>query len=105
MVHTKKNYTKHKSNTMKKQSYSCETTYCGLHKWYNEKFEKLGWMILAKKKGYMDKVNTYLNSLYRLKMAIQHKINHIHDKDKKDDLKIMLYNVLILIEHANKDLK
>ena len=94
-----------KQGTMRSHRKCCETTFQGLHEWTHEKFEKLGWMILAKKKGHMDKVNEYLNSLNRLKQAIEEKHMDMRDKDKKDDLEIMLYNVNVLCEHAEKDLK
>ena len=100
--HTRKHTKKH--TTRKNYNYSLETTFHGLHKWQEAKFEKLGWMILAKSKGHMDKVMAYINSLHRLRQSIIQKINHIHDKDKKEDLKIMLNNVNILCEHADKDL-
>jgi len=67
-------------------------------------FEELGWMILAKNRGMMDKTSTYKNTIQRLKESILKKHASVRDKDKKDDLKIMLDNVDILIEHANKDL-
>jgi hypothetical protein len=75
----------------------------GLHEWYENKFEKLGWMILAKDKGYNDKIMCYKTSLNRLKTAIEHKMTHIHEADRKEDLQIMLHNVKILVDHVNKD--
>jgi SMC interacting uncharacterized protein involved in chromosome segregation len=82
----------------------CDATFYGIHKWYKAMFEELGWMILAKTRGMLDKTSTYKNSLGRLKQAIVKKHASVHDKDKKDDLKYMLDNVDILIEHANRDL-
>ena len=82
----------------------CDATFDGIYAWYKKLFEKLGWMILAKKHGMVDKTATYKHSLEKLKIAITKKWKNIHDKDKKDDLGIMLENVEILIEHANKDL-
>jgi hypothetical protein len=83
----------------------CEHTFHGLQRWYENKFEKLGWMLLAKDYGYNDKIVEYKSSLARLKQAIEHKLTHMKDADKKYDLKIMHRNINILIEHANKDFK
>jgi hypothetical protein len=99
----KKQIYKHK--TMR-HSHGCQpVTFHCLHKWMEEKFEKLGWMILAKKMGHTDKITSYLHSLDRLKNSITHKMEHMRDTDKGEDLEIMLYNVNILCEHATKDLK
>jgi hypothetical protein len=81
----------------------CEVTMHGIHKWYEAEFEKLGWMILAKHKGFYDKIATYKNSLTRLRDDIIHKIGHVHEVDRKTDLKIMLHNVEILMEHVKAD--
>ena len=80
-----------------------EATYHGLQEWYTAKFEKLGWMILAKERGMMDKVLSYQNSIHRLHSALDHKIKHMRDKDKKADLIIMKKNVEILLEHVKAD--
>jgi hypothetical protein len=93
MKHTEKNHSQ----------YDFETTYQHLIVWYKEKFEKLGWMILAKKYGMMDKVLEYQNSIQRLYHSICKKIKSIHDKDTKADLLIMKKNVEYLLEHVKKD--
>jgi len=109
MVKTRKHPIRHsKKKTMHHTSMhhgEHETTFHGLHKWMECKFETLGWMILAKKRGHMDKVRSYLHSVHRLREAIQHKMTHMRDMDKRDDLEIMLHNVNILCEHADRDLK
>jgi len=76
----------------------------GLKKWHQAMFEKLGWMILAKKKRYTEKVGSYLISLSRLQNKLECKIQSVKDEDKKNDLKIMLVDVNILVEHAKRDL-
>lgn len=82
----------------------CEATFDGIQHWYVKKFEKLGWMILAKNHGHEEKVKEYKHSLKMLKEAIEHKLTHVTENDRKHDLMIMHHNVKILIEHANKDL-
>jgi len=82
----------------------CDATFHGLGHWYKHLFEELGWMILAKSRGMTDKIAVYLNSITRCKMAIEQKIHKTRDSDKKEDLKIMHHNIVILMEHAQKDL-
>ena len=83
----------------------CDATTQGLHNWYKEMFEKLGWMVLAHSRGMTDKIQTYLNSLERLLMALQQKIAKMRDPDNKEDLVIMLKNVEELLSHSQKDFK
>lgn len=83
----------------------CDATMHGLYQWYKEMFEKLGWMVLAQSRGMTDKIQTYLNSLQRLHMALEQKISKIHDADKKEDLTIMLKNVEELLSHSQKDFR
>ena len=98
----KHNKTMHKKNW--KEECCCEHTFCGLSHWHKAMFEKLGWMILAKKMGYHDKIETYRNSIRRLKEAIVHKLkHHTQDHDRKEDLKIMWGHVCELEDHVNKD--
>ena len=86
------------------QGFCCEATHHGLQEWYKMKFEKLGWMILAKERGMDDKVMEYKNAVNRLEKAIEHKLKyHTKDIDRKDDLKIMLDNVAVLKQHVEKD--
>ena len=77
-----------------------QATNDGLIKWYNEMFEKLGWMVLAKSNGMRDKIVSYKHSLNRLKQHLECKITATFDMDKTNDLKIMLNNVKILISHT-----
>ena len=81
-----------------------DVTFCGLSHWYKHAFEKLGWMILAKKNGMGEKVTTYKHSLDMLQHDIKTKIKTTRDPDRKADLKIMWDNLNILIEHAKIDL-
>ena len=111
MSDTDKKYKGGKRRTMKRkhskteypEDYGCGVTTHGLHKWYASMFEKLGWMILAEHRGYKDKIATYKKSLLRLKNDIEEKIDQVDDHDKKTDLKIMHYNLEVLIKHVNKD--
>ncbi len=81
----------------------CETTMKGLNSWYKSVFEKLGWMILAKEHGMTDKVKVYVNSIYRIHMAIDQRIKKTSDSDRMEDLRIMKKNVEILLAHVQKD--
>jgi hypothetical protein len=94
MRHTRKNRKPIESN---------DITFYNIEVWYKAKFEHLGWMLLAKRDGYTDKVMTYKNGVLRLRDAIDKKIRKIHDKDRKADLIIMKKNVELLIEHIDKD--
>jgi predicted ATP-binding protein involved in virulence len=82
---------------------AADVTFHGIELWYKHKFEHLGWMLLAKRDGYTDKVMAYKNSTLRLRDTIDRKIRKVHDKDKKADLVIMKNNVELLIEHSDKD--
>jgi len=81
----------------------CNATMHGLHHWYTELFEKLGWMVLAKERGMTDKIKNYMNSLSMLKIALEQKMNKVNELDHKDDISIMLENVKILIHHSKSD--
>jgi hypothetical protein len=75
----------------------------GLNKWFDEAFEKLGWMVLAKARGHKDKIISYMKSLYRLRKALRQKIENVSQVDRKNDLEIMHHNLDILIAHAQRD--
>ena len=96
---------KNTNRTRKIPGNCCETTFHGLNKWYKSMFEKLGWMVLAKERGMTDKVKAYVNSLYRIHMAIEQKMKKTDDKDKMEDLRIMKKNIQILLAHVQKDFK
>lgn len=101
MATAKKRYV-HKNKTVK--TVSCfDVTMSSIHHWYKSMFEKLGWMILAKHHGITDKIFTYKNNLERLKCAIEEKIKNTRDHDKKEDLKIMHGELMVLIDHVAKD--
>ena len=100
MVKTRKSK-KGGRHTQKKQSHA---TFHGLHRWHNALFEELGWMVLAKMHGMNDKTTTYINSLHRFKTAVENKLEHTKDSDKRADLKILHSNISVLIGHAHKDL-
>ena len=80
-----------------------QATNDGLIKWYNDMFEKLGWMMLAKSNGMKDKIVSYKHSINRLREHLECKIMETFDMDKINDLKIMLNNVKILL-HSCKNL-
>jgi hypothetical protein len=81
----------------------CDATFHGLHIWSKTMFEQLGWMVLAKEHGMVDKLSTYKNSIMRLKMAIEKKMKSMKDADKKEDLMIMHDNVCCLEKHVMSD--
>ena len=74
----------------------------GLQYWFESKFEKLGWMVLAKEHGNKLKVSSYLQSISHLIQCLEDKILSVHDIDKKEDLKIMLEHTEILSKAAHK---
>jgi hypothetical protein len=100
----RKRHRKHHRGTKKMRGEKkCEATMAGITQWYVSVFEKLGWMVLAKNKGYNDKIETYKNSLRRMKECIENKLVSVVEEDRKADLRIMHHNLLLLIDHVNKD--
>ena len=79
-----------------------QCTMHGLQHWFEAKFEKLGWMAVAKEHGNTLKVRSYLQSVSHLKECIKDKISTVHDLDRKDDLKIMLDHTETLSTAAHK---
>jgi hypothetical protein len=100
-----KNTNKNRTRKNKIPGNCCETTFHGLNKWYKSMFENLGWMVLAKERGMTDKVKAYLNSIYRIHIAIHQKIKSTFDKDRIQDLEIMGDNIKVLLAHVQKDFK
>jgi hypothetical protein len=91
---------------------SVKTTTCGLIKWTEKMFEKLGWMVLAMKevedgtsvKSQMTrKLKSYGETLIVLEKSIELKISTVKDEDKKDDLKVELERVRTLRTFFNKN--
>ena len=83
-----------------KNKHKC--TMHGLQHWFEAKFEKLGWMAIAKEYGHDLCVRSYLQSISHLKECIKDKWNSVHDSDRKDDLKIMLDHTQTLMTAAHK---
>jgi hypothetical protein len=80
-----------------------DPTYYSLLLWYNSSFEKFGSMILEKHNGYSDKVSSYKTDVLRLRDCISKKHSKINAPSKKEDLRIMLDNIEVLIKHMKKD--
>lgn len=74
----------------------------GLNKWTCYMFETLGWMVLAKSKGYDSKIVAYKDSLGHLITSLQTKIKKVKDIDTRDDLKILLEHVMVLKQTVSK---
>lgn len=79
-------------------------TFRGLHHWYDAKFEKLGWMVLAKAKGHTEKVTAYKTGINRLLKSIAHVSSEYQDPDRKHDLAVLHMNTLELKHFVEKTL-
>ena len=90
-----------KTRSLKKCKY--QATYTWLNLWFKSEFEKLGWMVLAKEKGMHEKVRTYVHGVQRLHDLLECKIQETMDKDRLDDLTIMLQDVKLLLAHCKRD--
>ena len=77
-------------------------TFCGVSEWHKAMFEKFGWMLLAKEKGYGFKVVAYKKAIDHLLMTIKHLMGEYMDPDKKHDLAVLLMNVECLKANAAK---
>ena len=74
----------------------------GLTHWYKSMFEKLGWMVIAKAKGYTDKVKAYKHSIDHLLRSMKHVSGEYEDHNRKHDLHVMMMYTEKLKECAAK---
>jgi hypothetical protein len=75
-------------------------TFHGLHDWSSRMFEKLGWMLLAKRNYNKDAIKCYLKGLKHLQTEINLKRKETIDQDRRKDLEELNENVSYLMEHA-----
>jgi len=79
-----------------------DVTFHGLHKWVCSMYEKLGWMAKAMQHDNSLKVQAYIESLAHLESSIKRKHEKTRDADNRDDLMILLNQVLILQTYMKK---
>jgi hypothetical protein len=106
MPKTAKRIHAHKHNATKRLNVSCKypATMQGLSQWYKAMFEKLGWMILVKKKRENPaKITAYKRSLKLLEKKLECKLESTQETDRKADIQILLDDLKVLIKHANRD--
>jgi hypothetical protein len=80
-----------------------DATMNGISAWYKDVFERLGWMILAKAKGFNDKIVSYKNSIKRLLKTIDHVSAEYESANRKHDLGVLRMNLMALWEHVQRD--
>ena len=93
---------KHNHSSGKGKLPEHSATFHGLHEWHKAKFEKLGWMLLAKAKGMNYKVDAYKKSIDRLIASIKHVSAEYKDPDRKHDLAVLLMNTECLRDFVRK---
>jgi hypothetical protein len=59
-------------------------------------------MVLAKNEGNNLKVDSYMDTICRLKAMLMKKMGQVHEKDHKDDLQILYNDTCILWRAADK---
>jgi len=75
----------------------------GVQEWYVGKFEKLGWMVLAKEEGNMEKIAEYKKSIEHLLEVIEHLSGEYEDHDRKHDLAVLAKKTKCLLSFVNKN--
>jgi len=102
--HTKRMRMRSNTHTHSKYHISnLDRTMHSLEKWTQHMFKELGWMVLAKSYGHYDKINAYKQSAKKLHESLLYKLKHSHEPDRKDDLKVLIKEVDILMAHIEKD--
>jgi hypothetical protein len=79
-----------------------DATFHGLHKWLKHKYEKLGWMCLAKHHGNTTKIAAYMDSIERLHSSLEKKLSELEENDRKKDIEILMDDVCVLQHAAHK---
>jgi hypothetical protein len=72
---------------------SSDATMHGLQKWMKHMFELFGMIAFSNRNGHSSKALSYLDSIERLKASLIKKIKEVEEKDRADDLKILLEKV------------
>ena len=80
------------------------STMKGIHHWHTRMFEKLGWMVLAKAKGYDFKVEAYKKSINHLLKTIDHVSAEYVNQNRKHDLNVLRMNTVCLQDFVRKHL-
>lgn len=78
-----------------------DCTFHGLHKWHNHMFEHLGWMAMAQKHHNQLKMDSFIDSINRLRECLAKKLQKTRDYDRKQDLSILLDNTMCLKDCAH----
>jgi len=83
-----------------------DISYPGIVQWNKMVFEKLGYMVLAFDHGHYDSTECYKNCIEQLIKAIEEN-NDTQDnsKDRLNDYSTMKKNLLVLLNHVEKDFK
>jgi hypothetical protein len=77
-------------------------TFYGLHRWYKRIFEKVGWLVLAKAKGYTGKIEEYKRGIARFLKTVDHVSGEYSNVDRKHDLNVLKMNMLALQGFVNR---
>ena len=106
MVMTRKMAKARKNKTIKNNATlpRLANTLHGVHEWHKKMFEKLGWMVLAKAKGYTEKVALYKKSIGYLIETIDHIMSEYEDHNRKHDLAVLKMNAKCLHNFVSKHL-
>jgi hypothetical protein len=78
-------------------------TFHGLNTWFEHEVEKLGWMVIAKGKGYDFKIAAYKKAIEQLIKSIEHVMKEYKDPDRIHDLKVLHMHACCLRDHVSKD--
>ena len=80
------------------------STMHGINKWHEDAFEKLGWMVLAKEKGYSEKITQYKKMIDHLLRTVEHVKKEYENANRKHDLNVIHMNVECLKGFVMKNL-
>jgi hypothetical protein len=105
MRHTRSKRSRHLRKTCKSHSVPRYSgTFYSLNKWHKRLFEELGWMVLAKEKGYNDKIALYKRNLNRFVKTAEHVSSEYDGHNRKHDLNVLRMNIEALKHFVMKHL-